>query len=784
MQTERIPRERRVSVELKYAIIAIVVIAVVRRAARWPTRSRGVNDTVNEGVDSLAGLGSIGVFVIALDRERRRSSSRSRTRCRCSRPRSAARASSIDARPRRRLGPRRRDRRDRSPTRSPTRRRSRATRSPTAGWFRWIARNVDGRPRLTTFVIFLIAALAAPRRHDRHAAGARPLRHAVACRCRCSSASSSTTCCSRCSSTRSRRGRRTTCRSRRAPTSRSRSPSSSCCSSPTTPRRPGRGTRGAARRPRPPRVITAERPLLESPLMGRAVGSVVTAGATAPRISAHGTAVAGATIRVEELARRADVSVDTIRFYQKRQLLPPPRREGRIAWYGADHVERLGRIKELQRQGFSLAVIRRCSPASSTPPTCRSRPRSPARSTATPSCSTSTSSRRASGPRAAARGGRARGADRPAAARRRVGLHRRRRRRAARRAAAARGRLPAPRPPRARAPAPRRHPRDRRRRGRDVRRARAAPAPGSRRSPTTRRPSASSTRSARCCPPSPRSSRTTSAACCSRSRRSTSKRSATRPSSRPRAASPAGSARVVTRRCSDATARFPRATRSADAVEGMFDRLAPRYDRMNRVISLGLDRRGATHTVDELGLARPGRSSSTSRAAPATSAATSRRAATARSASTSPPGCSRAAHVDAPLVRADGAAAPAPRRQLRRRHLRLRAAQLRRPRRRCSRECARVLRRGGRFAAARRHRAHEPAPARGQRGLVPRRGAAARARARARRRGVPLPPEVAPRTCRRAAELADRARAQPASRDVAPPHAHRRFGAVLTGTRA
>jgi DNA-binding transcriptional MerR regulator len=69
-------------------------------------------------------------------------------------------------------------------------------------------------------------------------------------------------------------------------------------------------------------------------------------------------AVAGA-IRVEELARRADVSVDTIRFYQKRQLLPPPRREGRVGWYDTDHEDRLGRIKELQRQGFSLAVIRR-----------------------------------------------------------------------------------------------------------------------------------------------------------------------------------------------------------------------------------------------------------------------------------------------------------------------------------------------------------------------------------------------------------------------------------------
>jgi DNA-binding transcriptional MerR regulator len=64
-------------------------------------------------------------------------------------------------------------------------------------------------------------------------------------------------------------------------------------------------------------------------------------------------------LRVEELARRADVSVDTIRFYQKRRLLPPPRRDGRIVWYGPAHLERLARIKDLQRRGFSLVVIRR-----------------------------------------------------------------------------------------------------------------------------------------------------------------------------------------------------------------------------------------------------------------------------------------------------------------------------------------------------------------------------------------------------------------------------------------
>jgi DNA-binding transcriptional MerR regulator len=51
--------------------------------------------------------------------------------------------------------------------------------------------------------------------------------------------------------------------------------------------------------------------------------------------------------------------VDTVRFYQGRGLLPPPRREGRVALYDGDHLERLRRIRELQRQGFTLAQIRR-----------------------------------------------------------------------------------------------------------------------------------------------------------------------------------------------------------------------------------------------------------------------------------------------------------------------------------------------------------------------------------------------------------------------------------------
>ena len=64
-------------------------------------------------------------------------------------------------------------------------------------------------------------------------------------------------------------------------------------------------------------------------------------------------------MRVEELAGKAGVSVDTVRFYQKQRLLPPPVREGRVAWYTAEHLARMARVKELRRRGFTLAVIRR-----------------------------------------------------------------------------------------------------------------------------------------------------------------------------------------------------------------------------------------------------------------------------------------------------------------------------------------------------------------------------------------------------------------------------------------
>lgn len=63
--------------------------------------------------------------------------------------------------------------------------------------------------------------------------------------------------------------------------------------------------------------------------------------------------------RVEQLGAACDVSVDTVRYYQSRGLLPQPDREGRVAWYGPEHIERIAQIRELQKKGLTLAAIGR-----------------------------------------------------------------------------------------------------------------------------------------------------------------------------------------------------------------------------------------------------------------------------------------------------------------------------------------------------------------------------------------------------------------------------------------
>jgi DNA-binding transcriptional MerR regulator len=62
---------------------------------------------------------------------------------------------------------------------------------------------------------------------------------------------------------------------------------------------------------------------------------------------------------VEQLASACAVSVDTVRYYQSRGLLPPPEHEGRVAWYGDEHAERIREVRSLQKKGLTLAAIRR-----------------------------------------------------------------------------------------------------------------------------------------------------------------------------------------------------------------------------------------------------------------------------------------------------------------------------------------------------------------------------------------------------------------------------------------
>ena len=63
--------------------------------------------------------------------------------------------------------------------------------------------------------------------------------------------------------------------------------------------------------------------------------------------------------RVDELATAADLSVDTVRYYQKLGLIEPPARNGRTAEYGDTHLDRLREIRRLSDDGFTLAQIRR-----------------------------------------------------------------------------------------------------------------------------------------------------------------------------------------------------------------------------------------------------------------------------------------------------------------------------------------------------------------------------------------------------------------------------------------
>ena len=63
-------------------------------------------------------------------------------------------------------------------------------------------------------------------------------------------------------------------------------------------------------------------------------------------------------LTIGQLAKRAQVNVDTIRYYERRGLIPePPRRQSGYRQYSQDDVVRIQFIKRAQELGFALKEI-------------------------------------------------------------------------------------------------------------------------------------------------------------------------------------------------------------------------------------------------------------------------------------------------------------------------------------------------------------------------------------------------------------------------------------------
>jgi MerR family mercuric resistance operon transcriptional regulator len=60
---------------------------------------------------------------------------------------------------------------------------------------------------------------------------------------------------------------------------------------------------------------------------------------------------------IARLAAAAGVGVETVRFYQKKGLMPVPTAAGKVREYGEGDVARLRFIRAAQRAGFSLKEI-------------------------------------------------------------------------------------------------------------------------------------------------------------------------------------------------------------------------------------------------------------------------------------------------------------------------------------------------------------------------------------------------------------------------------------------
>jgi MerR family mercuric resistance operon transcriptional regulator len=63
-------------------------------------------------------------------------------------------------------------------------------------------------------------------------------------------------------------------------------------------------------------------------------------------------------IPIGELSRRTSCNIETIRYYERIGVLPPPRRNGRYRSFSASDVARLVFVRRARELGFTLDEVR------------------------------------------------------------------------------------------------------------------------------------------------------------------------------------------------------------------------------------------------------------------------------------------------------------------------------------------------------------------------------------------------------------------------------------------
>jgi MerR family mercuric resistance operon transcriptional regulator len=61
---------------------------------------------------------------------------------------------------------------------------------------------------------------------------------------------------------------------------------------------------------------------------------------------------------IGEVSRQTGTSIETIRYYERINLIPEPPREGRYRSYGPEHVRMLLLVRRARQLGFALVEVR------------------------------------------------------------------------------------------------------------------------------------------------------------------------------------------------------------------------------------------------------------------------------------------------------------------------------------------------------------------------------------------------------------------------------------------